>query len=50
MLIIQLEPKIFNYDLPVAVKDEEIQGFLDKLVFAVITPNEGELMKYSKVK
>jgi hypothetical protein len=38
-----LEPKIFNYPLPVAVKDEEIQGFLDKLVFAVNTPNEGEL-------
>jgi hypothetical protein len=38
-----LEPKIFNYPLPVDVKDEEIQGFLDKLVFAVNTPNEGEL-------
>ncbi len=48
MLIIQLEPKIFNYDLPVAVKDEEIQGFLDKLVFAVNTPNEGELNEVLK--
>jgi hypothetical protein len=38
-----LEPKIFNYPLPVAVKDEEIQAFLDKLIFAVNTPNEGEL-------
>jgi hypothetical protein len=38
-----LEPKIFNYPLPVAVKDEEIQGFLDKLIFAVNTPNEDEL-------
>ncbi|EFX78217.1 hypothetical protein DAPPUDRAFT_320752 [Daphnia pulex] len=38
-----LEPKIFNYPLPVAVKDDEIQGFLDKLIFAVNTPNEGEL-------
>ncbi|EFX87117.1 hypothetical protein DAPPUDRAFT_97395 [Daphnia pulex] len=35
--------KEFNYDLPVAVKDEEIQGFLDKLIFAVNTPNEDEL-------
>ncbi|XP_046457768.1 uncharacterized protein LOC124204693 [Daphnia pulex] len=39
----KLEPKEFNYDLPVAVKDEEIQGFLDKLIFAVNTPNEDEL-------
>jgi hypothetical protein len=38
-----LKPKIFNYSLPVAVKDEEIKGFLDKLIFAVNTPNEGEL-------
>ena len=38
-----LQPQVFNYPLPVAVKDEEIIGFLDKLIFAVNTPNEGEL-------
>ncbi|XP_046644473.1 uncharacterized protein LOC124329458 [Daphnia pulicaria] len=45
-----LKPIEFNYDLPVAVKDEEIQGFLDKLVFAVNTPNEGELDDVLKIE
>ncbi len=38
-----LKPIEFNYPLPVAVRDKEIEGFLDKLVFAVNTPNEDEL-------
>jgi hypothetical protein len=41
--ITSLKPIEFNYPLPVAVKDKEIEGFLDKLVFAVNTPNEDEL-------
>ena len=36
-----LQPEIFNYPLPLA--DKEIYDFLDKLIFAVNTPNEEEL-------
>ena len=40
---IAVEPKEFNYKLPVAVTDEEITEFFNKFIFAVNTPNEDEL-------
>ena len=40
---IAVDPKEFNYKLPVAVEDKEISDFFDKFIFAANTLNENEL-------
>ena len=40
---IAVEPKTFNYKLPIAVTDEEITEFFNKFIFAANAPSEDEL-------
>ena len=45
-----VEPEKFNYSLPVAVTDDEINDFFEKFIIAANTPNEGELNDILKIE